>query len=527
MSSFGSASATAIALAVLSGCCVLVRFWVRIAFVKHVGPDDYLIALAWAASVAMAIVTRRVLHNSTLSGSTEDDPSITTLLRQRWSSSITYNLAVLLLKDSLLLQYLRFSVDIGYRRACWALGTVITSYGISALLVGFFSCRPIAYSWKNNVQGGKCIDLMAFWLFNASFNSTADIIVCVLPIPILKALQLPGKQMAILISIFLLGAFVCISSIVRLVSVYTATANDENNPSTALWSAIEVNIGIFCACLPSLRHPITQLTPRILAVRRKFNTYSQPPSNTLINVDPKYPELSVRSLGARCSSPTTEISNGNLVDLSNLSTQTSVDNEISTSDISYPHSRDMDSSNPVYFPPTTATTTPTATTTMVTTSESKKGPSTTDKPLPLPAARPSGPRPHLQIRPHIHTSTSTIPLPVEPLTPLASPRTTSTSVLTTRSTRVRSDIVPWDACPLAQGSTYSYSIHGGPLALEGTSLEHLMSRSAREKARREKERTRRKRREKEREAERQRERERQKQNGQRPKGPRQMTSSKR
>ena len=59
MTSFDASANTAIALAVLSGCCVFVRLLARIAFVNHFGPDDCLIALAWAASVAMAIVTRQ------------------------------------------------------------------------------------------------------------------------------------------------------------------------------------------------------------------------------------------------------------------------------------------------------------------------------------------------------------------------------------------------------------------------------------------------------------------------------------
>jgi hypothetical protein len=127
-------------------------------------------------------------------------------LQQLWPSNITYNLAVLFLKDSLLLQYLRFSIDVGYRRACWALGTIVTAYGISALFVGIFSCRPVAYSRDSSISEGKCINFLAFWLFNASFNSATDIIVCVLPVPVLRALALPRKQLAVLASIFVLGA---------------------------------------------------------------------------------------------------------------------------------------------------------------------------------------------------------------------------------------------------------------------------------------------------------------------------------
>jgi hypothetical protein len=95
---------------------------------------------------------------------------------------------------------------VGYRRACWALGAIVTIYGAAALLVGIFSCQPIAYSWNTSISHGKCIDFLAFWLFNASFNSATDIIVCVLPIPVLRALQLPRKHIAALISVSLLGA---------------------------------------------------------------------------------------------------------------------------------------------------------------------------------------------------------------------------------------------------------------------------------------------------------------------------------
>ena len=58
MASFESAAVSAITLAALSGCFVFVRFVVRVAFVKHVGPDDILIALAWAAALGLAVVTQ-------------------------------------------------------------------------------------------------------------------------------------------------------------------------------------------------------------------------------------------------------------------------------------------------------------------------------------------------------------------------------------------------------------------------------------------------------------------------------------
>ncbi|EXJ87021.1 hypothetical protein A1O3_03978 [Capronia epimyces CBS 606.96] len=266
---------------------------------------------------------------------------LTNLLRQLWSSNITYNLAVLLLKDSLLFQYLRFSIDVGYRRACWALGTIITAYGVAALFVSIFSCQPISYSWNSNVPGGKCIDFLTFWLFNASFNSATDIIVCVLPTPVLRALRLPRKQLGILACIFLLGAFVCIASIVRLFAVYSATVNNQNDPAIAIWSAVEVNIGIICACLPSLRHPVTQLWPRILARHQRLTAHeasSESPTSIGLTTRPKYPDPSVKCLDDDLSRSSSLQSDVEIPPISQPTQPGAGAREIAGVDASKPHS---------------------------------------------------------------------------------------------------------------------------------------------------------------------------------------------
>ncbi|RVX74672.1 hypothetical protein B0A52_01799 [Exophiala mesophila] len=269
MASLAPYAAAAVALTVLATCCVAARLFVRLAFVKNVGVDDCLIFLALAASIALTVVTAKTNFNTTPDDASEEESSYGAQVSELWSSNLTYNLAVLLLKDSLLLQYLRFSIDVGYRRACWALAGIITAYGVSALLVGIFSCSPIPAAWNSSISNARCIDLLAFWLFNASFNSATDIIICVLPIPVLKALSLSRKQTIVLILLFLLGAFICAASIIRLSAVYTSTVNNAAGQTISLWSTIEVNSGIICACLPSLRHPVTQFTPRFLAGRQK------------------------------------------------------------------------------------------------------------------------------------------------------------------------------------------------------------------------------------------------------------------
>jgi len=61
---------------------------------------------------------------------------------------------------------------------------------------------------------------------------------------------------------------VVITSILRLHSLYVvsrATDITWYNVGAATWSAVEVNVGIICACLPTLRPLIGRIFPSILA----------------------------------------------------------------------------------------------------------------------------------------------------------------------------------------------------------------------------------------------------------------------
>ncbi|KEF59543.1 uncharacterized protein A1O9_04387 [Exophiala aquamarina CBS 119918] len=544
-------SSTAVALTVLSGCCVVARLFSRLAFVKHVGIDDCLIAIAWSASLGLAVVIaqckysslrKRIIAHCLLASTgkaTQVADSLETLLQESWSASLTYNLSVLFLKDSLLLQYLRFSIDRGYQRACWALGIIVTAYGVSALFVAIFSCQPISFSWDNSIEGGRCINFLTFWLFNASFNSATDIIICILPIPVLMALTLPRKQAIILTCLFLLGPFVCAASIARLVALYTATLNNVNDPKVLLWSTIEVNVGIICACIPSLRHPVTQLAPRIFAHRRKPSYGSIAQSQTSITFETKHSGRYSRFLAIQQDSLPDEASlshNTNVIDFSYFGLdRTNDDNENNVSptgsNLPTPGTPtslmfDMESQSPVD--------TMTGMTHKPTQGRNKPLPQLPVPIMPAPVARPAGPRTpqtnskvfamrshKVRYEPRTILPLACIPESHSPvsatrgcsqigqpnssldsttdqdesridrreracrtLAPKVPPYVDPTiAVSTGGSSTTYGNIAPWDACPCPGSKTYSYEILGGPRALDSSGTR---STSRREKARREK-----------------------------------------
>lgn len=91
------------------------------------------------------------------------------------------------------------------RRACWGLLILIAVYGACTMVGVIFSCTPIAFFWDRTIPGGHCINLLAFWFSNATFNIVSDIAIVILPMPVLKSLHLPKKQKYSLIVVFAVG----------------------------------------------------------------------------------------------------------------------------------------------------------------------------------------------------------------------------------------------------------------------------------------------------------------------------------
>ncbi|KAL2180649.1 uncharacterized protein P884DRAFT_193088 [Thermothelomyces heterothallicus CBS 202.75] len=88
--------------------------------------------------------------------------------------------------------------------------------------------------------------------------------------PVLSSLNLPRRQKYAIIGVFALGFFVCIISIVRLVTLIDITRSrslDAMYTGTNLvyWTTVEVNASIACACIMTLKPLIQRVFPRLLS----------------------------------------------------------------------------------------------------------------------------------------------------------------------------------------------------------------------------------------------------------------------
>lgn len=115
-----------------------------------------------------------------------------------------YNLSLALIKLTFLLQYLRLLSVHKMKKIIWGLGSIIMMWATSQVIVAVFSCTPIQKFWQPELEG-YCMSNQPFWYINAGGNIMTDLAILIMPLPVLKNLQLHKKQKYFLLGIFSLG----------------------------------------------------------------------------------------------------------------------------------------------------------------------------------------------------------------------------------------------------------------------------------------------------------------------------------
>ena len=119
--------------------------------------------------------------------------------------SAMYLVSILGYRIALLLMYIRlFGSNKYFRYATWAVMCFVTGYLSSNLLTLIFGCTPVTKYWKPE-QPGHCIILIQADYAYGSMNVVTDVLVFLLPLPMLWQLQLSRKEKIGLILVFMAG----------------------------------------------------------------------------------------------------------------------------------------------------------------------------------------------------------------------------------------------------------------------------------------------------------------------------------
>ncbi|KAJ4390957.1 hypothetical protein N0V93_004556 [Gnomoniopsis smithogilvyi] len=190
----------------------------------------------------------------------------------------TYFMELFLLKMSLLFFYLRIFPAKGVRMLLW--GTIFynIAWGIAFVLVAIFQCQPISFYWTkwDGVGSGTCLDTNAIGWANGVSSIVLDVWMLAIPMAQLRTLQLHFKKKIGVAIMFCTGTFVTVISVIRLQALagFASSSNPTwDNLRVSQWSTIEVNVGIICASMPTLRLLLLKIFPALSGTTQAYGGY--------------------------------------------------------------------------------------------------------------------------------------------------------------------------------------------------------------------------------------------------------------
>ncbi|ORY07925.1 hypothetical protein BCR34DRAFT_630871 [Clohesyomyces aquaticus] len=253
----------------LSTISVGLRLYTRGVLLKTLGTDDLVITVAQFLAIAVSIATCLEAFWG-LGRHTEFVPaeSVPKQLKALYVVIMTYNAAQTITKISFLIQYRRLFPSPTTQRVCFWFLVFIIAWGVTQEFLLALSCIPLSIIAPNMV--GKCIYTLPIWYLTSSMNIATDFMIFSVPVPPVLKLQMRSKQKIMLCGLFGLGFFTCLISVVRLFTLHKAVDTKDpmwDNAPAAYWTVVELNCGIICACLPTLRALIAKYVPKVLSTR--------------------------------------------------------------------------------------------------------------------------------------------------------------------------------------------------------------------------------------------------------------------
>ncbi|KAM3084076.1 hypothetical protein ACMFMF_001432 [Clarireedia jacksonii] len=205
------------------------------------------------------------------------DGDLLRVLRNFYIAENIYVVVLGLVKVSILVFYLGIFPQTWFQGMTW--GTIVL-VGTSTATLSFltiFQCKPVAYFWNRDLHG-TCIDINALAYANSAMSIVQDILVVVLPIPVLMKLQLGRKKKLAVLFMFAVGSFGCIISMIRLKSLLSFGNSIDptwDYTMTVIWTVAELGVAIMCACFPAIRSLLVRLNPKVFATSAQYSTESQ------------------------------------------------------------------------------------------------------------------------------------------------------------------------------------------------------------------------------------------------------------
>ncbi|KAF7947622.1 hypothetical protein EAE96_008704 [Botrytis aclada] len=274
-----AADAVKIVTTILATLAIFIRVYTKWRIIREVHLEDYIAVAAWCGYIVFIITTG---FDPNVFGRHQWDIRLKDyqiFLYGTYITSISFGLAIMSIKISILLQYIRLFTA-GTRDlmfwSCHALMWITIVFYTILLFMTIFICTPIPKFWNVLDTTGHCLDVNYLFLATGTANTITDFLIILLPQPIIWKLQMSFKEHVGVSAVFSTGLLACIASMARLFVSLKLLKNSDASWYTSIMcipSYVELGTGIITSCLPTLPKffkTISQI-PRVSGICKFFS----------------------------------------------------------------------------------------------------------------------------------------------------------------------------------------------------------------------------------------------------------------
>ncbi|KAJ6014749.1 hypothetical protein N7540_009340 [Penicillium herquei] len=262
---------------------VFSRLYAQRAYMRGWGVDDAFIIVALLILYAEFIASVLALNNGAglhlvrvLCEDTNPPNGLQNIYTNYWIVALLWAPGVTYIKLSILFLYRRllFVQQRWFHVALWGSAVYATALGIASLLLNVLQCSPVDYYWTRYVSyygyaspSGKCLSNIRGYLGLLQILSTAsDVVILLLPVPIIWNLIMPRSQRFAISGVFFLGVLAIACGAVRIAMIITSSNTEDMtwvNINTVTFTVVEAAMGIICASLPSSAPLFSRILKRL------------------------------------------------------------------------------------------------------------------------------------------------------------------------------------------------------------------------------------------------------------------------
>ncbi|GCB25368.1 hypothetical protein AAWM_08253 [Aspergillus awamori] len=243
-------------LMVMMILAVLIRLAFRLHMLRSLEWDDGTISLALIFAVAQcAVILVGTEHGLGKRKLSLNGREVHTLEKALYSSNILYVLALSLAKISVLLLLNKLSVNRWHKKISFWTSVLVGIWTVPVFFTLAFQCG-VPEPW--DASNGHCINIFAFWAGISPIDIITELVICILPIYIVKPVQVIfGKKVTVVVAFFI-RIFVVITTIIRLIFMryskpYPSTDMNDAAFATTITTECVLCVSIMTACIPCLK----------------------------------------------------------------------------------------------------------------------------------------------------------------------------------------------------------------------------------------------------------------------------------